>query len=188
MEPLLGGRLVNPPQPVQAIWDSAIAMRSPTDWALQWLWAQPEVSVVLSGMSTLQQVEENVAYAVGSRINSLTTAELALVDQARLMYSGLCPIPCTKCGYCMPCPNGVDIPRNFEAYNSGVIYQSPDWARTEYKNWIPKEVSASACLQCLECDDKCPQHIQVSQWMPVVQQVLGEDQPYVTSIKQSMDK
>jgi predicted aldo/keto reductase-like oxidoreductase len=134
-------------------------------------------------MSTMQQVEENVSYAARSSVNSLTPSELALIDQVRVKYSGLCPIPCTKCGYCMPCPNGVDIPRNFEAYNSGIIYQSPDWARNEYKNWIPQEVRASVCLQCFECEEKCPQDIQISEWMLVVQQVLGENQAYVTKLR-----
>jgi predicted aldo/keto reductase-like oxidoreductase len=183
MEPLLGGRLVNPPQPVQALWDSAPTKRRPADWGLQWLWNQPEVSVVLSGMSTMQQVEENVASAGRSRVNSLTAAELALIDQVRVRYSELCPIPCTGCRYCMPCPNGVDIPRNFEVYNAGVNYQSPGWARNEYNNWIPKEARASACIQCRECEEKCPQHIPISEWMPVVQQVPGENGPYFSRLE-----
>jgi predicted aldo/keto reductase-like oxidoreductase len=183
MEPLLGGRLVNPPQPVQTLWDSAPTKRSPADWALQWLWNQPEVSVVLSGMSAMQQVEENVASAGRSAVNSLTAAELALIGQARVKYSELCPIPCTRCAYCMPCPNGVDIPRNFEVYNAGVNYQNPDWARNEYNNWIPQEARASACIQCRECEDKCPQRILISEWMPVIQRVLGENGPYVTKLE-----
>jgi uncharacterized protein len=183
MEPLLGGRLVNPPQPIQSLWDQNPTKRSPADWALQWLWNQPEVSVVLSGMSTMQQVVDNLTSAGWSSVNSLTKAELALVDQVRVVYSGLCPIPCTKCGYCMPCPNGVDIPGNFEVYNSGVIYQSPEWARNEYNNWIAKEARASVCIQCLECEEKCPQHIMTSEWMPVIQRVLGENQPYIIKLE-----
>jgi predicted aldo/keto reductase-like oxidoreductase len=182
MEPLLGSRLVNPPQPIQALWDAAPTKRSPADWALQWLWNQPEVSVVLSGMSTMAQVEENVASAGRSEVNSLTAAELALIDQVRVKYSELCPIPCTRCGYCMPCPNGVDIPRNLEVYNAGVMYESPDWARNEYNNWIPQEARASACIQCRECEEKCPQHILISEWMPIVHEVLGEGKPYVCAL------
>jgi len=112
MEPLFGGRLVNPPEPIQAIFDSATKIRTPADWALQWLWDQPEVSVTLSGMSAMVQVEENVASADASGPGTLTEEELALIEQVREKYRQFCPIPCTQCRYCMPCPNGVNIPRN----------------------------------------------------------------------------
>jgi predicted aldo/keto reductase-like oxidoreductase len=182
MEPLLGGRLVEPPEPIQKIWDGAAKKRSPADWALQWLWNQPEVSVVLSGMSAMQQVEENVASADISGIGSLTTEELVLFDRVREKYRDLCPIPCTQCGYCMPCPNGVDIPRNFAVYNEGVMYDKPGHSRNEYNNWIPEEARASVCIQCRECEEKCPQSIPVSEWMPIVHEVLGEGKPYVCGL------
>jgi hypothetical protein len=181
MEPLLGGKLVNPPNPIQALWDSAPAKRAPADWALQWLWNQPEVAVVLSGMSTMQHVEENIASADVAGIGTLAPNELALFDQVRKKYDELCPIPCTKCGYCMPCPNGVDIPRNFAVYNEGVMYEKPDKAREGYK-WIDEEKRASACIQCRECEEKCPQSILISEWMPIVHEVLGEGQPYVCAL------
>jgi predicted aldo/keto reductase-like oxidoreductase len=178
MEPILGGRLVNPPQPVQDLWDTAPNKRAPADWALQWLWNQPEASVVLSGMSTMQHVEENVASAAASGIGTLTDEELALVGRVREKYEELCPIPCTKCEYCMPCPNGVNIPRNFEAYNEGVMYDKPEHGRRVYSRWIPEDERASACIQCRECEEKCPQDIPISEWMPVVHEVLGEGKPY----------
>jgi predicted aldo/keto reductase-like oxidoreductase len=179
MEPILGGRLVNPPQPIQRLWDTAANKRAPADWALQWLWNQPEVSVVLSGMSTMQQVEENVASADASRVGTLTEEELALVAQVSAKYRELCPIPCTKCGYCMPCPNGVNIPRNFELYNQGMMYDKPDHSRTAYNQWFPEPERADKCIQCRECEEKCPQEIPISEWMPIVHAVLGEGQPYV---------
>lgn len=182
MEPLLGGRLVDPPEPIRQMWDTAAKKRKPADWALQWLWNQPEVSVVLSGMSAMEQVEENVASASASGINTLMEEELALFDQVREKYGELCPIPCTRCGYCMPCPNGVDIPRNLTVYNEGVMYDKPDHSRTEYNNWIPEEARASVCLQCRECEEKCPQSILISEWMPTVHAVLGEGQPYVCEL------
>jgi predicted aldo/keto reductase-like oxidoreductase len=83
----------------------------------------------------------------------------------------------------MPCPNGVDIPRNFELYNGYVNYQSPDLARDEYNSWLAKETRAGACIQCRECEEKCPQQIRISEWMPVIQQVLGENRPYVTRLE-----
>jgi len=181
MEPLLGGRLVDPPEPIQRLWDTAPKKRTPADWALQWLWNQPEVSVVLSGMSTMQQVKENIASADVSGIGTLTEEELALIERVREKYMELCPIPCTKCGYCMPCPNGVDIPRNLETYNHGVMYDKPDYARRSYA-WIPEEARASACIQCRECEELCPQGIPISEWMPLVHTVLGEGQPYICEL------
>jgi predicted aldo/keto reductase-like oxidoreductase len=181
MEPLLGGRLIDPPDPIQAIWNTAPVQRTSADWALQWLWNQPEVSVVLSGMTAMQHVEENVASASASGIGTLTAEELALFDQVRTRYNELCPIPCTNCGYCMPCPNGVDIPRNFGAYNEGPMYDKPDAARGSY-GWIPEDARANACIQCRECEDKCPQSIPISEWMPIVHEVLGEEKPYVCQL------
>ncbi len=178
MEPLLGGRLVNPPDPIQALWNSAPRRRTAADWGLQWLWNQPEVSVVLSGMSTMEQVQENLASADASGIHSLTPDELALVDRVREAYQALCPIPCTSCGYCMPCPNGVDIPRNFMVYNEGVMFAKPEKARESYQ-WIEEEKRANACIQCRECEEKCPQAIPISEWMPIVHRVLAEGAAYV---------
>jgi hypothetical protein len=182
MEPLLGGKLVDPPEQVQEIWDNAPIERKAADWALQWLWNQPEVSVVLSGMSTMGQVEENVESAGRSSINALTPEELAAVEQARELYNDLCPIPCTKCEYCMPCPNGVNIPRNFEIYNQGVMYNRPEDAREWYGN-LDEEKRASACIQCQVCEEKCPQSIVISDWMPIVDEVLGEGKPFVCELK-----
>jgi len=178
MEPLLGGRLVNPPQPIQELWDSAPQKRTPAAWALQWLWNQPEVSVVLSGMSTMEQVQENVASAAASEVGSLSEEELALIARVRARYRELCPIPCTRCGYCMPCPNGVNIPRNFEIYNEGAMYDKPEHARDAYTRWFPEPERANQCIGCRECEDKCPQQIPISEWMPLVHQVLGEGRPY----------
>ena len=181
MEPLLGGKLANPPPPIHALWDSAQTRdypRTPVEWALQWLWNKPEVSVVLSGMSAMEHVVENVASAGRSGVGQLSAGELALVERVRQKYDELCPIPCTACGYCMPCPNGVDIPRNFATFNNGVMYNAFDEARQHYNRWMPEERRASACIQCRECEELCPQDIPISEWMTVVHQVLGEGRAY----------
>lgn len=184
MEPLLGGRLVEPPEEIQKVWDAAPKQRTAADWALQWLWNQPEVSVALSGMSNMQQVQENVASADASGIGTLTAKELEIIERVREKYQKLCPIPCTQCGYCMPCPNDVDIPRNFEIYNRGIMYNKPDRARSTYEN-LSEEKRGSACIQCLECEDKCPQDIRISEWMPVIHEVLGEGKTYVCTLKET---
>jgi predicted aldo/keto reductase-like oxidoreductase len=174
MEPILGGRIVDPPKTVQAVWDTAETQRKPADWALQWLWDQPEVTMVLSGMSDMQQVEENVASAASSGISTLTMDELKLIDQIRDQYDALSPIPCTKCEYCLPCPNGVNIPRAFEIYNQGIMYEKIEESRRVYNNFFAEDQRAHNCLDCQDCEEKCPQNIPISAWMPHIHAVLGE--------------
>jgi predicted aldo/keto reductase-like oxidoreductase len=183
MEPILGGRLVNPPSEIQTLWDSSARKRTPADWALQWVWNQPEVTVALSGMSKMNQVEENLASADISGVNSMTAEELALIDRVRDQYQALSPIPCNQCNYCMPCPNGVNIPRVLETYNHGLIYNNQDDARQAYTHWIPELERANNCIACKDCEGLCPQSILVSQWMPIVHEVLGEGKPYVKSLQ-----
>ena len=171
MEPLLGGRLVNPPEPIQAIWDAAPVRRSAADWALQWLWNQPEVSVVLSGMSTIEQVQENLVSAEHAAPQQLSAAELAVVELARVKYNELCQVPCTHCDYCQPCPNQVNIPRIFELYNQASMYNILPNSRKEYEG-MPLETRADVCIDCGECEEKCPQRIAISTWMPIVHEAL----------------
>jgi predicted aldo/keto reductase-like oxidoreductase len=178
MEPLLGGKLARKIPAIEAIWNTAEQKRTPADWALQWIWNQPEPSVVLSGMSTWDQVQENLASADRSRVGQLTATELDLIAKVRQKYKELSPIPCTACEYCLPCPNGVAIPRNFATYNAVGMYNDPEYGYNEYKMWIPDEAKAAQCIQCQECESKCPQHIPISEWMPVVDGVLGSKKPY----------
>jgi uncharacterized protein len=189
MEPLLGGKLVAPPPSVQAVWDGAARKRSAVAWALDWVWDQPEVATVLSGMSDMAQVEQNVGLAAQSRIGALSPKEHALYDVARERYAALALIPCTKCGYCMPCPHGVDIPGNLSLYNEAAMYDRQAGARNQYAIWkrafevshsFDHDVRAQRCEQCDECLEKCPQSIPISSWMPVVHKALGEDGPFVT--------
>jgi len=133
-------------------------------------------------MGTLEQVEENIASASISGIGSLTKEELVLIDTVREVIQSLSPIPCTRCEYCLPCPNGVDIPRNFDTYNQAGMYNDLDQTRFVYQNWIPADQNASNCIQCDECLSKCPQQIAISTWMPVVEEVLGQNRPYVQSV------
>jgi predicted aldo/keto reductase-like oxidoreductase len=178
MEPLLGGRLADLPEAVGQVFDSASSQRTHVEWALQWLWDQPEVSVVLSGMSAMEQVEQNVASAAASSVNALSDEDLAVVDRARETYQGFRAIPCTQCRYCMPCPNGVDIPLNFYIYNFGKMYDKVGFSRMAYNGSLDEAARASACIQCRECEEICTQQIAISEWMPQVHAVLGEEQPY----------
>ena len=174
MEPLFGGNLATPPDPVREVFDDFGGERTPADWALQWLWNQPEVAVVLSGMSSMEQVEENLRSAESSGVGTLGSKELGLIDRVREKFNERSVIPCTKCGYCLPCPNLVDIPGNLELYNDGIIYA--DWTAPRFKYmrmFGADSKSAEACDECGECEEKCPQSIPVSEWMPRVHAVLS---------------
>lgn len=166
MEPIRGGRLANPPKAVQDIWDTAKVKRTPAEWALQWLWNQPEVSVVLSGMSTFEQLKENIESAKRSGINTLTKEELEIVSKVRNKYKELSPIACTGCNYCMPCPNGVNIPRNFELYNEAHMYNIYEANRKAYKDL--GDAKASSCIECGTCESVCPQHLTIIDYLKEV--------------------
>jgi predicted aldo/keto reductase-like oxidoreductase len=181
MEPLLGGRLASAPAKVQSLWSTAPRQLSPAEWALKWLWHKPEVSVTLSGMSTMQQVEENISSAGRSAVGGLSAAELELIGKVRDQYEVLRAVPCSSCAYCMPCPNGVDIPRSFSILNSGLMYTGLDDARQRYikiNRDQTNAILASSCVQCQDCEQNCPQHIPISEWMPYLHSVLGEGAPY----------
>jgi uncharacterized protein len=173
MEPLLGGRLVEPPQPVQDLWDTAPTVQTPVERALRWLWDQPEVSVVLSGMSTMDHVVENVAHASAYGVGNMSDGDKALVDQVRTKYEELCPIPCTKCEYCLPCAVGLNIPRLFDVLNRGVMYNKLDEAHSRYAR-MSEEEKASACIACRQCEEQCPQSIPISEWMVHLDEILGQ--------------
>ncbi|MFP4115152.1 MAG: aldo/keto reductase [Spirochaetota bacterium] len=161
MEPLLGGSLANAPEPVTTILGEVDSARSPVEWALDWLWDKPEVGTVLSGMSSLEQVEQDVTYADRSRVGMLTKEERALFPRVKKAYDALHPIPCTKCNYCMPCPHGVDIPGNFALFNDACKFNNLGHAKWVYNNPMPAERRASACVRCDECLPKCPQGIEI---------------------------
>ena len=146
---------------------------SPADWALQWLWDQPEVSVVLSGMSNMDQVNANLDSAARARSHSFQAADRKLIADLQQKYRERAAIPCTKCNYCMPCPNGVDIPANFEIYNEAFLHEDIPGARFKYQIFIPEAARANVCVACHDCEDQCPQKIPISEWMPKVHALLG---------------
>ncbi|QAA77153.1 MAG: Aldo/keto reductase, 4Fe-4S-containing, TM1183 family [Candidatus Bipolaricaulis sibiricus] len=164
MEPLRGGVLARPPEPVAALFARSARGWTPAEWGLQWLWNQPEVSLVLSGMSTLEQVRENVASAARSGIGTFGPEDLALVEGVRAAFLSLRPIPCTGCGYCLPCPSGVAIPRILELANQAAMYADASPARFRYR-MLAAEERGDRCTDCHACDARCPQGIAVSDWI-----------------------
>jgi len=172
MEPLLGGRLANPPKEVLEIIKKSGKTYSSADLAFQWLWDQKEVSVVLSGMSNMEQVKENLVSADHSGIGVLDPKDLETIELIREKYNERTIIACTKCGYCMPCPNNVDIPKNFALYNDGITYDDLKSASVKYNNFFDKNKRADACIQCRKCEEKCPQSIPISEWMVKIHKEL----------------
>jgi predicted aldo/keto reductase-like oxidoreductase len=168
MEPIRGGILAKePPKPVAEVWGKAAEKRSYPEWALQWIWNQPEISVVLSGMSTMEQVVANVASAGRSGPGKLTTSELSLINRVRDAYRALSPVPCTGCRYCQPCPNGVLIPDIFQLYNEVVMYDAPQLGYFRYASpmGIKLDNRADKCKECNECIELCPQKIEIPKWL-----------------------
>jgi hypothetical protein len=165
MEPLLGGRLANPPASIIGVCGTD---RTPAEWALQWIWDQPEVAVVLSGMSEMKQVEENIKSASGSGVNSFGPAEREVVESLQKKYREKSAVPCTKCSYCMPCPNGVNIPGLFTLFNDAYLYDNVESARTMFQWFINEDERPDMCIGCGVCEEHCPQQIKISEWMPKV--------------------
>lgn len=179
MEPLRGGRLSKqPPDSVARLWARTERKRSPAEWALLWVWNHPEVSVVLSGMSAMEHVVENVDIADSSEPSTLSANELALIDEVREAYRKLSPVPCTSCGYCMPCPNGVAISSIFQIYNEAVIYDDPRTGRFRYRgpNGLKEEQRADQCTECSDCLELCPQEIDIPEWLKKAHELLGPRQ------------
>lgn len=191
MEPVKGGRLANPPQEALNLIKKAPVKRTPVDWALQFLWDQREVGVVLSGMSDMKMVEENCASANHSGINSLSIEEKEFVKELAGIFRRKILIPCTACQYCMPCPYGVNIPENFALLNNfsfaqekgifpyfqrrGLLKKYKNLAKTEkeLKN-KPHNGNAAMCQDCKSCIPKCPQSIDIPTELVKVHKILGK--------------
>jgi hypothetical protein len=186
MEPLKGGTLVNPPREALDIINSAEKKRTPADWALQFLWNKPEISVVLSGMNTKKMILENCECASNSGINSLTAQELKVIESLTEEFRKKIVVPCTACSYCMPCPQGVNIPQNFACLNNVALERSRFrrvMTRRTYrrlktkKNKVNSENpngNATLCTKCGACTTKCPQKIQIPEELEKVKQEMGK--------------
>jgi predicted aldo/keto reductase-like oxidoreductase len=169
MEPIRGGNLAYPPASVQAVYDGYRVNgrpleRSAVEWAFLHLIDYPEVSVVLSGVSTLEQLKENIEIfsRPGAVPGCLSGGEKKTLAQVREKYRSLASIPCTACEYCLPCPQGVNIPQVFAKYNEGVMFDTFEPARRNYYFQVGFGQDASGCVECKICETKCPQHIPVA--------------------------
>lgn len=173
MEPLRGGGLVKTvPPAIQKLWNTSSPKRTPADWALQWVWNHPEVSVVTSGMSTMEQVTQNVTSAKRSGPDTLTKEELDLISKVREKYQETSTVRCSNCQYCLPCPSGVNIPRIFEFFNETSIYDDLPGGQLRYNTWLDDDEKASSCIQCGMCLEKCPQQIDIPRWLNKAHELL----------------
>ena len=197
MEPLRGGKLTIPSDKltkvleIKKVLDDAKIKRTMPDWGLQFLWNRPEVSVVLSGMSNLQHVKENVQSADKSGINLLNEEEMKIIKNLQQAFEKYNLVPCTSCGYCMPCPNGVSIKTVLYIMNEvgywgeqgkpRVAYFYNNMAKTQedLEKMISdgKEADGSAllCIECGECLDKCPQQIDIPKFMKQAVAIFEEN-------------
>ncbi len=181
MEPLRGGKLSKEPVPphIARVWARMPRKMKPVEWAFRWLWNQPEVSITLSGMSTMEQVVENCALADRAGDGGLSDVELKMFDKVREAYRSLIPIPCTNCRYCQPCPNNVDIPRIFQLYNDAIMYDDIPAGQFQYNGpfGITPDQRADKCVECGECLEKCPQKIEIPEWLKKAHEALYSDVP-----------
>jgi len=166
MEPLRGGRLANQlPEEAKAAFAAHPADRTPVQWAFRWLWDQKEVTCVLSGMNSLEMVRDNVATASSVEVGELGDREMAMFRKAVEAINAKMKVGCTGCGYCMPCPSGVDIPGTFAAWNR----KYSDGAFTALREYFmctalrKNSSAASNCIGCGKCEKHCPQGIAIRQ-------------------------
>lgn len=172
MEPIKGGKLARSSEEVQKIWDLEDKNRSASEWALRWLYNLPEVGVVLSGMSTMDHVVENVKTASEAGVGSLNEKELDLIDQVTELYNKNVKVGCTSCEYCLPCPQDVSIPDIFELYNNIYVYGTEEESKKSYERMIELEKDVSKCIECGACESNCPQHLEIINFLKDAEKVL----------------
>ena len=164
MEPLRGGKLVNRlPDTAKKIFEEYKIKRTPAQWAFRWLWNQPEVTVVLSGMNSDEMVRDNIQTASTVEVGELGEDEEQMLKQVVAAINAKMKVGCTGCGYCMPCPKGVDIPGTFAAYNRRYA-EGKFWSFVDYvmcTTLRKNSTAASNCVGCGKCEKHCPQHIEI---------------------------
>ena len=161
MEGLLGGRLSKAPSNVQALYDAFPVKRSPVEWAFRWLCNHKEVSVVLSGCNEKEQIDENLRIFDTVESGIMDEKEIALMEDVRKAYLSRTKIGCTGCRYCMPCPNGVNIPGIFSAWNNVSLYDTDPKENWELNRIKQEGQTPDQCVQCGACEAACPQHLPI---------------------------
>ncbi|MFO7881906.1 MAG: aldo/keto reductase [Kosmotogaceae bacterium] len=175
MEPLRGGKLAQPPsKEIEDVYKKAEVKRTPVEWAFRWLYDFPEVSVILSGVSTLKQLKEDIAIFDKAKPNVMTDAEKQVIKNVISVYNDKIMVNCTGCNYCMPCPSKVQIPTIFSWYNDSVMYDEKEKYSKHYKKLQEKKGDASQCVECGQCEDACPQNLKVIELLKEAHSYLAE--------------
>ena len=172
MEGLLGGRLSQAPDNVQALYDAFPVKRSPVEWAFRWLCNRPEVSVVLSGCNEAEQIDENLRIFDTVEAGIMSRDELKLMEDVRAAYISRTKIDCTGCRYCMPCPSGVNIPGIFSLWNNVSLYNIDP--KQDLSQIRENDSGASSCVACGACEAACPQHLSIIDGLQQAWQTLNE--------------
>ena len=193
MEPLRGGNLAKTPPPeIRKIWDSAETQKTPAEWSLRWLWDKPQVTVILSGMNHMDQINENLAIASTAVPTSMSEPDKQRVNQAADTFRSLMKAGCTGCQYCMPCPHGVNIPFCFDTYNSKTVFKDK---RATYQYLVinggivsSKPGLASQCTECGACLSKCPQSLPIPDLLKDVEKEFERfwTKPFLNIVKSVM--
>lgn len=175
MEPLKGGKLaVNVPHNVADVFKDYGSDKTPADWALRWVWNHPEVTLLLSGMNSMEQIKQNILSAEEALPHSMTDEEVSVITKASDEFKKLIKVDCTGCEYCLPCPMGVNIPENFKLYNAVYMYNDMQASAKSYKALNEKEKAAS-CAQCGKCEKACPQHLSIRKYLKEVNALLNSN-------------
>lgn len=172
MEPLKGGRITDAiPPAVQKIWDAHPIKKTPAEWAFKWLANMPEVTVMLSGMNSKVQLEQNIETLSADDVNELSSEDIAVIDKVSDEYNRLIKYSCTGCNYCMPCPQKLDIPSILRYFNDWNVYEQNPSTKFEYSTWLVRH--ASDCVDCKACEAKCPQGLPISSAMKEAAEAMG---------------
>jgi predicted aldo/keto reductase-like oxidoreductase len=173
MEPLKGGKLTDVlPQSIKDFWDQAEVKRTPAEWALRWVADFPEVLTILSGVSTMEQADENIRILSEADPGSLTEAEHKLIQNVADEYNNLIRYSCTGCQYCMPCPVKINIPDIIGRYNDWFVYEGNEKIMSDFKMWVNPKAMPSVCEECGACEAHCPQHLPVPEIMKKAKEIF----------------
>lgn len=163
MEPLRGGGLASTPRDVAKLYDEFPIKRSAAEWAFRHVYQYPQVSCILSGVTTMEQLKDNIEIFSGPDVgaNTMTPEEKELLKKVKAAYESRVTIPCTGCEYCVPCPKGVAIPQIFKLYNQGMMFEAFDQPKRSYMFQRNAGHDQTKCIACGACEKKCPQHIEI---------------------------